>query len=68
MMDEFMTQLNAQLTTRWIKTQKEFKDEHWPHTHVGFVFLPINDAQQSGSLVVFKVESHIINGFYCKTK
>lgn len=41
---------------------------HWPHTHVGFVFLPINDAQQGGSLVVFKVKSDIIHSFYCKTK
>lgn len=47
---------------------KSLKYGHWPHTHVGLVFLAINDAQQGGSLVVFEVKSHVIHSFYCKTK
>lgn len=44
------------------------KQAHWPHAHVSFVFLPINDAQQGGSLLVLKVKSHVIHGFYWENK
>lgn len=39
-----------------------------PNTHVSFVFFAVDDAQKSGSLVVFEVESHIIHSNNCETE
>lgn len=70
MMEAFMT-ASAPLCSKphsWLGGSTPQKQAHWPHAHVSFVFLPINDAQQGGSLLVLKVKSHVIHGFYWKTK
>lgn len=39
---------------------------HSPYAHVSSVFLAIDNAQESGSLVVLEVESHIVHSSYYK--
>lgn len=36
------------------------------NVHVGFVLLAVDDAQKSGRLLVFEVQSHIIHSSNCK--
>lgn len=40
---------------------------HLPDSHVGFVFLAVDDAQQCGVLLILKVQCDVVYGFDWKT-